>query len=102
MQKKLLLYLFIANIIDAIATDIGLRHGVITEANIGIAFIYEASIFLYYLIKVGGVSLGIYLLLHLQDKLQHKKVITLLLVTASLIYSGVLVLHVIWIALWLG
>lgn len=102
MQKTLINFLFFANIIDAIATDIGLRHAGITEANALIESIYDTSIFLYYTLKVGGVTLGLFILTTLQQRLAQSKLIHALLYVVSAIYGSILALHVIWITLWLS
>lgn len=102
MQKKLITFLFFANILDAIATDTGLRHEVITEANTLIAIIYDTNILLYYLIKVGGVSLGLFLLTGLSKKIERSKLVNTLLILTTAVYGGILLLHSVWITLWLS
>lgn len=101
MNRSLLIFLFFANILDAIATDIGLRYGYIEEVNPLIAHVYTNSLMLYYIVKVGGVTLGILLL----DKIfsspatQKQKVLSVLLTSASAVYLVVLGIHAFWISL---
>lgn len=44
--------LFLLSLMDAIATDYGLRNGIIEEFNKLILIVYESSIFSFYLIKI--------------------------------------------------
>lgn len=102
MQKYLLVFLFFANIIDTVVTDMGLRHGVIGEANPLIAKVYEQSILLYYFAKIVGVSTGLLLVTKVAKSLGKSRAIGFTLIFASGVYGYVLGLHTIWVSLWLA
>jgi hypothetical protein len=92
MRLRLVLFIATASAIDALLTHIGIKHGIIQEANPLMDWLYERSETLFFLLKV---TLPIMLLLLLPQRIS--KLIRGLLLTACGVYLFVLTLHGVWL-----
>ena len=92
---KLFVSILILNVLDTIATFIGLHFHLITEANPFMAFLYETEPTLFLLVKL---LLSFCLLLFiLTKKVPTSNVVKVIGVVALLSYSSVSILHLKWI-----
>ena len=78
--------------LDALFTDIGIRHALIEEANPLMRFIYELSIPTFYSIKIGLP----FVLLCCSLKIKPKPYLQLVVSSALLLYLAVIIMHVFW------
>ncbi|BAQ11962.1 DUF5658 family protein [Sporosarcina sp. FSL W7-1349] len=92
LQKAGLLLLILA-VFDALVTDIGIRHAHIEEANPLMRFVYEQHIVYFYSIKIGLPLV----LLHLLQSIKPKRLWTILMGGALILYLLVSGLHLYWI-----
>lgn len=83
------------SIFDAIATDYGLKAGLIEEANVLMRSIHEFNVTLFYLVKI---SLPVFLLI-LIPKLKSTLVAKIFMIIALIAYASVIVIHLIWISI---
>ena len=79
---------------DSFFTDFGIQKQYITEANPLMAFIYDTSILGFYAIKISLPCALLYLL----TKIEPKRYLKLLIGSALLLYSVVLVQHIYWLS----
>lgn len=84
--------LLLLSIADAIFTDLGLRHAVITELNPIMNSVYYTSISLFYVIKI---ILPVMLLIAIPYAFSSR-LVKQTLTFALLIYFGVFIYHVGW------
>ncbi|WJY27866.1 MULTISPECIES: DUF5658 family protein [Sporosarcina] len=80
---------------DALATDTGIRLGLIAESNPLMALLYEDSRLSFYLVKLAGPIL----LMALWSPCSQSPAVRRLLAAAIILYCSVLLLHACWIAL---
>ncbi|PID22362.1 hypothetical protein CSV61_05800 [Sporosarcina sp. P3] len=80
-------------LLDAIFTDYGLRLGLIEEANLLVAFLYERSIPLFYIVKIGLPLILLYIVTISSSGI----VVRISLTTALFIYIAVLFMHIFWL-----
>lgn len=95
-QNRLLNACFLLSclcLVDAVFTDYGLRSGHIQEANLWIAILYERSIMLFYIIKLGLPLLLLYIVTLSKSGIWLRISIT----TALFVYIAVLFVHVFWL-----
>lgn len=87
--------ILILNVLDTIATFIGLHFQLITEANPFMAFLYETEPTLFILVKL---LLSLCLLLFiLTKKVPKSNIVKVIALIALLSYSAVSMLHLNWI-----
>ncbi|WP_096153442.1 MULTISPECIES: DUF5658 family protein [Bacillus] len=87
--------ILLLNVLDTIATFIGLHLGLITEANPFMAFLYETEPVLFVFVKL---LLSLCLLLFiLLKKVPTSNLVKVLSVLALISYSSVSLLHLTWI-----
>ena len=91
---KAVVFLILLAILDAIFSDFGIRNNHIEEANPLMRFVYETSIFSFYLLKIGLPCLLLYFLLNLEPKLYLR----LLIGFSLLLYFTVLLQHIFWMS----
>lgn len=87
--------LFVLAVFDSISTDFGLRQAHIEEANPLMRIVYETDVILFYALKI---SLPI-LLLMLIRTLKPRRIISLLMGTALLLYGAVFIQHIFWLTI---
>ena len=87
--------LLLLAVVDSFFTDFGIQKQYITEANPLMAFIYDTSILGFYALKISLPCVLLYLL----TKIEPKRYLKLLIGSAILLYSVVLVQHIYWISL---
>jgi hypothetical protein len=92
MRLRLVLFIASASAIDALLTHIGIKLGIIQEANPLMDWLYERSETFFFLLKV---SFPIMLLLILPQRIS--KPIRGLLLAACGVYLFVLSLHGVWL-----
>ncbi|ARF17429.1 DUF5658 family protein [Sporosarcina ureae] len=80
-------------LLDAVFTDYGLRLGHIEEANLLVAFLYEQSIPLFYVVKLGLPLILLYVVTVSSSGI----VVRIALTTALFIYIAVLFMHIFWL-----
>ena len=80
------------SLLDAIFTDLGLRFGYIEEANQFVKYIYESSILIFYVIKLGLPLLLLYLTAIVNTRIYLRALLSLTL----LLYVAVISLHFFW------
>ncbi|WP_051210563.1 DUF5658 family protein [Sporosarcina ureae] len=80
-------------LLDAVFTDYGLRLGHIDEANLLVAFLYEQSIPLFYVVKLGLPLILLYIVTVSSSGI----VVRIALTTALFIYIAVLCMHIFWL-----
>ncbi|PIC57274.1 hypothetical protein CSV80_09825 [Sporosarcina sp. P12(2017)] len=80
-------------LLDAVFTDYGLRLGLIEEANLLVAFLYEQSIPLFYVVKLGLPLILLYIVTVSSSGI----VVRIALTTALFIYIAVLFMHIFWL-----
>ncbi|PID16163.1 hypothetical protein CSV63_05870 [Sporosarcina sp. P34] len=80
-------------LLDAIFTDYGLRFGLIEEANLLVSFLYEQSIPLFYVVKLGLPLLLLYIVTVSSSGI----IVRISLTTALFIYIAVLFMHIFWL-----
>ncbi|AXI00588.1 hypothetical protein DV702_13175 [Sporosarcina sp. PTS2304] len=80
-------------LVDAVFTDYGLRFGHIQEANPLIAVLYNQSILLFYIIKLGLPLLLLYIVTISNSGIWLRLSMT----TALFLYIVVLFVHVFWL-----
>ena len=81
--------------IDAIFTDLGLRQGLIQEANPITRYIYDTDVFLFYLLKFCLPLLLLYLVTVVAPRFYLRFLVALSL----LLYVLVICTHIFWIVL---
>lgn len=91
-MKKSIIMLIILNTLDAFLTYIGLKQGIIEEANVLLKSLKPE------LILILKIVLSGFLILILR-KIKESKLIFLFSLLANLIYLYVMTLHIIWIYL---
>lgn len=79
---------------DSLLTDFGIRNYYITEANPLMNYLYETSVFGFYMIKIGLPLLLLYFI----TKIEPRNYLQLLVGSTLFLYSCVLCLHIIWIS----
>ena len=79
---------------DSLLTDFGIQNYYITEANPLMNYLYETSVFGFYMIKIGLPLLLLYFI----AKIEPRKYLQLLVGSTLFLYSCVLCLHIIWIS----
>ncbi|WP_303968903.1 DUF5658 family protein [Sporosarcina ureae] len=82
-------------LLDAVFTDCGLRLGYIEEANLLVAFMYDQSIALFYIVKLGLPLLLLYILAIRASGI----IVRISLTTALFLYITVLFVHIFWLIL---
>ncbi|PIC99411.1 MULTISPECIES: DUF5658 family protein [unclassified Sporosarcina] len=82
-------------LLDAVFTDYGLRFGLIEEANLLVSFLYEQSIPLFYVVKLGLPLILLYIVTI--SKLGFWVRITM--TTALFLYIAVLFVHIFWLVI---
>lgn len=82
-------------VLDAVLTDYGLRSGSIQEANPLVAFLYEQSIPLFYVTKLGLPLV----LLFLVTAVRAGILLRIFLTTALFLYTSIIGLHIFWLIL---
>lgn len=94
----LITFLILANVLDSICTDIGIKIGYIEEGNPFMDFIYNKSVICFYGIKVVVIPVCLLVMYYffIQQKLNMKRFNVYLLIT-SVVYEYVLFLHLFWI-----
>jgi hypothetical protein len=92
LYKYLSLFLLAAGLTDAILTDLGLKAGLIEEANPLMNALYKHSVVGFYALKI---ILPLLLVILLFKRLPSRKVAGMVSV-AAFIYTGILVLHASW------
>lgn len=92
----MIIFLLVANLLDAILTNIGIHYSFIAESNPLMKYVYEQSILLFYAIKI---VLPLLLILLVTSKFvsKNEKVLNVLLTSAVIVYISILSLHGIWI-----
>ena len=80
-------------LLDAVFTDYGLRLGHIEEANLLVAFLYEQSIPLFYVVKLGLPLILLYIVAVSKSGVWMRVSMT----TALFLYIAVLFVHIFWI-----
>ncbi|MDV6379156.1 DUF5658 family protein [Sporosarcina sp. GW1-11] len=80
-------------VLDAVFTDYGLRSGHIQEANLLVAFLYEQSIALFYIVKLGLPLLLLYIVTISKSGIWLRVSLT----TALFLYIVVMFVHVFWL-----
>lgn len=80
-------------LLDAVFTDYGLRLGHIEEANLLVAFMYEQSIPLFYIVKLGLPLI----LLYIVAVRATGMIVRISLTTALFFYIMVLFVHIFWL-----
>ncbi|AZN40473.1 DUF5658 family protein [Paenibacillus albus] len=94
MRIFLITFILIASASDAVLTDLGLRSGIIQEANPFMDWLYHQSPLAFLLFKV---MLPLLLLFLIPPKKVTKLLRSLMYITCSL-YAVVLGMHGVWIA----
>lgn len=97
MNRRSLCFIALAGILDAVLTDIGLRHHIIGEANPLMLLLYSNAYISYYVVKV---LLPVPLFL-LKSGLKNLRFATSLFRLSVAVYAFVLALHVCWISAYL-
>ncbi|ARK21672.1 hypothetical protein CSV69_09845 [Sporosarcina sp. P26b] len=80
-------------LLDAVFTDYGLRLGYIEEANLLVAFMYDQSIALFYIVKLGLPLLLLYIVAIRASGI----IVRISLTTALFLYITVLFVHIFWL-----
>ncbi|KAB2331922.1 MULTISPECIES: DUF5658 family protein [Bacillaceae] len=94
-MKVILYYLALLNLLDGAVTYLGLQHNMITEANPLMDAIYEAGPHWFLILKV-ALSVILYGL-NFTGAVPDGKGIRKLAMFAVILYTGVCVLHSLWI-----
>ncbi|WP_438448167.1 DUF5658 family protein [Gorillibacterium sp. sgz5001074] len=89
---KASLFLVIAGIVDASLTDLGLRLGLITEANPLMSQLYHSTVAGFYIVKI---LLPLILACILFLRRPSRSLISLVS-AAAFIYVGILLMHTYW------
>jgi hypothetical protein len=92
----LFLYLAIVNIIDGIATFVGVSLGIIEEANPIMKFLFHVDSELFLGIKLGLSFLLIAMFYHI--KTSKSKLLKNLVILASISYTVVCIEHIYWVS----
>ncbi|PIC63978.1 hypothetical protein CSV79_09310 [Sporosarcina sp. P13] len=82
-------------LLDAIFTDYGLRSGHIQEANLLVSLLYEQSIALFYIVKLGLPLLLLYIVTISKSGVWLRISMT----TALFLYIVVMFVHVFWLVI---
>ena len=82
-------------LVDAVFTDYGLRLGYIEEANLLVAFLYERSISVFYVVKVGLPLILLYIVAVGKAGVW----VRVFMATALFLYIAVLFFHIFWMVL---
>ena len=90
--KKLLIFLIVLCLFDAMATDFGIQSGYISEGNPFMKILYDRSRVAFYACKLILPLLlyGIY------PKLEHKKLANAGVILCLIVYLAVTVYHLFW------
>ncbi|KOP71065.1 DUF5658 family protein [Cytobacillus solani] len=93
-MKRIFSYLAIVNIADGVFTYLGLHFSMIEESNPMMNGLYDISplFFLGYKLLLSGVLFGLILM----KKLPPTRLIKVLSITASAVYTIVIGLHGVW------
>ncbi|REE93046.1 hypothetical protein A8990_102132 [Paenibacillus taihuensis] len=92
LRVTLLSFILIASLVDAFLTDIGIRSGMIIEANPFMSWLYHQSILAFFLFKV---TLPLLLLFLIRPKIS--KLLKGLIYITSGLYVFALAMHFVWI-----
>jgi hypothetical protein len=93
MNRNLVTFVVIASILDAILTDVGLRHQLIVEANPIMRYLYENVYWSYYSVKI-LLPISLFFLI---AKVGKQVLVSNLFRLAAVIYAGILIMHIYWI-----
>ena len=85
--------LFCLCLLDAVFTDYGLRLGHIEEANLLVAFMYDQSIPLFYVVKLGLPLILLYMVAVRTSGI----LVRISLTSALFLYITVLSIHIFWL-----
>ncbi|EGQ24107.1 hypothetical protein HMPREF9372_2550 [Sporosarcina newyorkensis 2681] len=80
-------------LLDAVFTDYGIRSGHIQEANVLVALLYEQSIPMFYIVKLGLPLLLLYIITISKSGI----VLRISLTTALFLYIAVMCIHIFWL-----
>ncbi|MDF2814242.1 MAG: hypothetical protein K0Q81_442 [Paenibacillus sp.] len=94
MNRYLLSFIFVASILDAILTDVGLRLQFIEEGNPIMRYLYDNSYLSFYGFKV-LLPLSLFFL---SAKIGKLLVINRLVQLSAVVYAGILIIHYYWIS----
>lgn len=94
MNRFLIAFICIASFLDAILTDIGLRHQWIDEANPIMRYLYDYSYIAFYGVKI-VLPLSLFFL---AAKVGKRLFILRLSRLSAIVYVGILLLHYYWIS----
>ncbi|WP_155987887.1 DUF5658 family protein [Gorillibacterium massiliense] len=92
LVQRMLIWLILLSLFDAIATDAGLHMHAITEANPLVASLYEFHPLVFYGVKIALPFLLFLLLRFVADS----TIITRLVFLVTVVYSLVAIYHVMW------
>jgi hypothetical protein len=92
----LLLYLVFINIIDGVATFVGLSLGIIEEANPIMRFLFHVDSELFLGVKLGLSFLLIAMFYHI--KTSKSTLLKNLAILASIFYTIVFIEHIYWVS----
>jgi hypothetical protein len=93
MLRKLLYFIFAANLLDTVLTDVALRTGHVRELNPFMDALYHHGNVWFYSVKI-ALSLA---MLVVVPKAARFFVVRGLFTLTALVYSGALVMHSLWI-----
>ncbi len=97
--KARLVILYIFNLLDLVFSYVGLRAGVISEANPLVRMIYKASPIIFILWKA-IVPLTLIMVIHNLIRLCiNEKILSMFIVSVTAVYGFVILLHFRWIYL---
>jgi hypothetical protein len=95
-MRGVYIYLGILNLLDALATCLGLHAGLIEEANPLMGGMYEIGPLLFLLVKVSFSAL--LCCFAYMKYMPETKLLKILLLFSSFLYTSVCLLHLFWIA----
>ncbi|WP_127587840.1 DUF5658 family protein [Paenibacillus koleovorans] len=93
MNRLLIAFVCVASCLDALLTDLGLRMGLIGEANPIMRFLYENSYYSFYALKI-ALPLSLFIL---AARVGQRLLIHRLFRFSAFVYAAILLLHTFWL-----